>query len=337
MLIFLPHHISGRLCLRNESTAPDKHLCLKSEHGRREVSQILIDQLKGFLIYNGDLQKVGEIDGTDASKTDFCTGYNGAAAGIFLVARDGKTDIFDITGEKQATVPFAFENYDFNYRSGDTDLLYLSQENRRCAVYDLNNNTVSVLCDGIQYSQVTADASGKASATVPDVSSLTYRYGDYTVTGTVIASGPFSGYLAINLKGVVDPVPSTEISMTIRYIATSSMQNTETPTNVDVLNSPVSCTYRVGTTQVFRAPELNGFTFSGWEMNGKMVSDGRDKGLCTLEITGDMDGSTLVASYAAKDPEQPAPDYGTVIAIGMVSVTIALLALIYVLLQIRRY
>jgi hypothetical protein len=103
------------------------------------------DHLKGFLVYNGDLQKIGEIDCADASETNFCVGYNGVTAGLFLVARDGKTEIFDITGKKQATAPFEYSDYDFNYRSGDTGLLFLSKENLRCAVYDLNSHAVSVL------------------------------------------------------------------------------------------------------------------------------------------------------------------------------------------------
>ena len=161
--------------------------------------------------------------------------------------------------------------------------------------------------------------------------------GEYSLTATAITSGPFAGYIALNLAGVVDPPAPAEVTFTIRYIASSSMQNVAEPTNVDVLDSPVDTTCSLGSVQTYRAPDLNGFTFCGWFMDGKIVSDARDNMLCTITITQDMEGSTLVASYSADNPPQPEPDYGTEIAIGVLAVTLSIIALIFVMLQKRRY
>lgn len=199
------------------------------------------------------------------------------------------------------------------------------------------NNTLQVICDGSVYATVTTDVDGLATASLPELAILTFKVGDLTASAQEVAAGPYTGYIAINLSGVVQPVAPTEINLTIRYMASSSMQNTQPPTNVDVLDSPIHNTYAIGSTQILRAPELNGFTFSGWLLDGQMVSDTRDVRLCTLAITADMDGSTLVGSYSADDPEQPKPDYGTVIAIGALAVTLSIIALMFMIFQMRRY
>ncbi|MBQ6547942.1 MAG: hypothetical protein IJL79_03245, partial [Candidatus Methanomethylophilaceae archaeon] len=71
-------------------------------------------------------------------------------------------------------------------------------------------------------------------------------------------------------------------------------------------------------------------------MDGQLVSNTRDITQCTIAITAEMDGAELVASYSAEDPPQPVPDYGPTIAAGILSVTIALVALLYVIVQ-KRY
>ena len=80
-----------------------------------------------------------------------------------------------------------------------------------------------------------------------------------------------------------------------------------------------------------------GFSFSGWYLNGESISDKRNSYVCTFSVTDDLEGVEITASYSAETPEPPKEDIGTIVAIGMVSVTIALIALIYVILQIRRY
>ena len=72
-------------------------------------------------------------------------------------------------------------------------------------------------------------------------------------------------------------------------------------------------------------------------INGTSVSDTRDLHICNIRVTEDMDGATLLASYAADTPEPPKEKFGTTIAIGVLAVTIALIAMIYVVLQVRRY
>jgi len=197
--------------------------------------------------------------------------------------------------------------------------------------------TIQILCDGSLYTSAVTDQKGVATVSVPDVTALTYSFGGLTIVATPISGGAYDGFYAINLKDVIEPVGAKQVQITIRYIATSSLQNMELPTNVDVLNGPMDVILDVGLTQSFEAPSMDGFDFAGWYLNGESVSDPRNSHLCTFQVTDDMDGATLTASYSAVTPEPPKEDIGTIIAIGMVSVTIALIALIYVILQIRRY
>ena len=197
--------------------------------------------------------------------------------------------------------------------------------------------TIQVLCDGSVYTSAVSDQKGVMVVSVPDVATLSYMFGNLSVTASQIAGGAYDGYYAINLKEVIDPVGPKQVNVTVRYIATSSLQNTELPTNVDILNGPMDMVLDVGTTQTFEAPDVEGFNFSGWYLNGESVSDSRNVFLCSFSVTDDLEGAVVTASYSAETPEPPKEDIGTIIAIGMVSVTIALIALIYVILQIRRY
>ena len=197
--------------------------------------------------------------------------------------------------------------------------------------------TIQVLCDGSVYTSVVSDQKGVMVVSVPDVATLSYMFGNLSVTASPITGGAYDGYYAINLKEVIDPVGPKQVNVTVRYIATSSLQNTELPTNVDILNGPMGMVLDVGTTQTFEAPDVEGFNFSGWYLNGESVSDSRNVFLCSFSVTDDLEGAVVTASYSAETPEPPKEDIGTIIAIGMVSVTIALIALIYVILQIRRY
>jgi hypothetical protein len=197
--------------------------------------------------------------------------------------------------------------------------------------------TIQILYDGSVYTSAVSDQRGVMVVSVPDVAALSYMFGNLSVTASQIIGGAYDGYYAINLKDVIDPVGPKQINVTVRYIATSSLQNAELPTNIDILNGPMAMVLDVGATQTFEAPDVEGFTFSGWYLNGESVSDSRNRYLCSFSVTDDLEGAVVTASYSAETPEPPKEDIGTIIAIGMVSVTIALIALIYVILQIRRY
>ena len=201
----------------------------------------------------------------------------------------------------------------------------------------ISNTTVSAYFGEDLLCNITTGADGTANASLPDISNVTFKMGTYSVPGAIVASGPFKDYVAVNLYGVVEPPAATEVNLTIRYYATSSMQNSSTPTSIEIMDSPVHRTLTIGTTETFIAPELSGFAFAGWTLDGQMISSASNKRVCSLTVTEGMEGSTLAATYAALAPEPPAPDYGTVIAIGMVAVVIALIAFIFVLLHVRRY
>ena len=197
--------------------------------------------------------------------------------------------------------------------------------------------SIQIYCEEVNYATVVTDSNGKATATVPDIPEITYWMNGLAVTSAPVTSGAYVGCIGLNLKDVI-PSPASKIAtITIRYIATSSLQNEETPTNVDILSGPITVTLNVGDTAEYSAPDVEGFIFSGWFINGTNVSNNRDAHLCSFRVTEDMEGATLMASYSAEDPEPPEKDYSTVIAIGVLAVTLSIIALIFVLFQIRRY
>ena len=106
---------------------------------------------------------------------------------------------------------------------------------------------------------------------------------------------------------------------------------------MDILSGPFTVTLTVGETAEYTAPEVEGFMFGGWFINGISVSSARDLNVCVLRVTEDMDGSTLLASYAAEDPEPPKENLGPTIAIGILAFTIAAIALVFVMLTVKRY
>lgn len=201
----------------------------------------------------------------------------------------------------------------------------------------VTGQTIQVYCDGVEYSTVLTDSNGKASVTVPDVPGITYKMNSLAVTAAEVASGAYAGLTGLNLKDVIEPPGIKVVTVTLRYMATSSLQNEAEPTNIDIFAGPSTLELNVGETSTFTAPDVEGFTFAGWFINGEKVSDSRNLFLCNLEATEDMDGSTLMATYSADTPEPPKEKIGTTVAIGILAVTIAIIAMIYVILQIRRY
>ena len=225
--------------------------------------------------------------------------------------------------------------------SGMTQMVIVAYYNTDADQPDIGNTvggqTIQILCEGESYGTVVTDTNGKASTTIPDIPEITYRVNDLSVEAVAIAGGAYDGCNGLNLKNVIPSPGSKQATVTIRYIATSSLQNEATPTNVDILTGPTMVTLTVGENYDYTAPEVEGFTFAGWYINGTSVSGTRDAHVCNLRVTEDMDGSTLVASYAAESPEPPKENWGTTIAIGILAVTIAIIAMIYVILQVRRY
>ena len=213
---------------------------------------------------------------------------------------------------------------------------YNSSENTPTIDNVIGGQTVQVYCDDVEYSTILTDTNGKANITVPDVPGITFKMNTLAVIEAPVTSGAYVGCTGLNLKDVIDAPGLKVATIDLRYKAISSLQNETEPTSIDILPGSV-LELTVGETSTFTAPEIEGFTFSGWFINGAKVSDSRNLYLCNLSVTEDMDGSTLMASYAAETPEPPKEKIGTTVAIGILAVTIAIIAMIYVILQIRRY
>ncbi|NLL94820.1 MAG: hypothetical protein GX224_03575 [Thermoplasmatales archaeon] len=197
---------------------------------------------------------------------------------------------------------------------------------------------IDVYCNGAKSAGGISDSGGIITVTYPDVFDVVFKMGEFTLASAEIVSGIYNGFIGVNVYGAVPPEAAKTVDLTIRYVASSSMENQSAPTVVDILNpdpaSPLVKTLAVGDTETFSAPDVDGFRFSGWYLDGICVSTKRD---CKLTITEKMVGATLTASYGAVTPEPPPQDITTVLSVGLVSITIALLSLVYVILQVRRY
>lgn len=198
------------------------------------------------------------------------------------------------------------------------------------------NNTVpnislTVYCDGTQYAKVSTGSDGRATASLPLTAGLKYVYGDYTVTDRVSeASDPFDGFLSVNLYGLVDT--ETSVVVHARFMAVTAATEDQAPTSVDLI--PVQeISAKTGSEIRLEAPDMTGFRFSGWMLDGSLV--GTDA-VCTLPVTADMDGKAVVAAYSAEPEDSGSGIDPAALAVGMLGVVIAVLALAFVLLQTRR-
>ena len=254
-------------------------------------------------------------------------GWNGNVSDSFVISADNKYIKWNT--DRQIRV------------SGMTSIDVVTYFNSTADQPEIGNvvgaQTIQIYCEDVAYATVLTDTNGKATANIPDIPEISFRKDGLAVSSTAITTGAYAGCIGLNLKEVIPSPESSIATITIRYIATSSLQNETTPTNIDILSGPITSVLTVGETKDFTAPDVEGFTFSGWYINGTSVSNARDLHICNLRVTADMDGGTLVASYSANDPEPPKPDYGTVFAIGALAVTISIIALIFVILQVRRY
>ena len=261
------------------------------------------------------------------------------------------TDVFDIygwSGNVASSVSVTGVNIYISEFSGNTAtaakmvqrefITYYNESSDKPSTGDVvGGQTIQILCDGKAYQTIVTDENGKATVTVPDTTGLTLKYGSLTVTAAQITEGAYTGYYGINMKDVInDPFPK-DIKITVRYVATSSLQNVSEVKNVDVLNSPFDISVTVGEKKQFVAPDLDGFEFSGWFINGTKVSAANNIYYCELQVTEDMDNSVLTASYSAVTPDPPKGDVGPIIAAGILSVTLSMIALIIVIMQKRRY
>ena len=106
------------------------------------------DHRTGYLVYDVDLKQVCEIGSANAQKTAFCYDTENRATGVFLVSVRGRTDIFDVTGQKTASLPFGYEDTDRNYNVDGDPLIYFYRDSETCAVYDTSDRSVTVMPAG---------------------------------------------------------------------------------------------------------------------------------------------------------------------------------------------
>ena len=284
------------------------------------------------------------------AKLEFSYSVSGTSVLVDVLCQSSTT-VFNVYGRDGNVVDGIAITCDSMYignMSGDTVDAYSIVKKKFVTYYNPSSDipTIDNVTDGREITayfngsiigSATSDDNGIFVLTVPDSPDVSYRFGDLSVVPIEVSTGPYIGYESINLKDVIEPIGQKRVTVTIRYIATSSIQNTDLPTNVDILNSPMMMVWDVGSTQDLSAPVLSGFLFSGWFLNGEAMSGMHNPNLCSIVVTESLEGAVLTASYSAQTPEPPKENIGTTVSIGMVSVTIAILSLIYVILQVRRY
>jgi hypothetical protein len=140
----------------------------------------------------------------------------------------------------------------------------------------------------------------------------------------------YEGYYALNIYGAeTDSVP---VSFTVKYVAVSSLENTQ-PADVQtgIVEDQTVSGYS-GNSVTLTAPSISGFTFSGWMVDGTMVSSDTSY---SVDLTG-MDAKSVTAIYSAESASEDNSVDSTAVALGFAAVVVAILALAFVLLQGRR-
>ncbi len=98
-----------------------------------------------YRVYDSNLRQLSKIGGEDTTRTAFFSNDGAAANSIFLVAKDGKTEVFDITGKVVATISFDYEDYDLNNWMINDNLLYLYQKNGKRAIFNTSDYTYKIM------------------------------------------------------------------------------------------------------------------------------------------------------------------------------------------------
>jgi hypothetical protein len=194
--------------------------------------------------------------------------------------------------------------------------------------------SIKVYLDGSSYYTMNTGSDGTTSATLPigATDHLEYYYGKYSVTNTLtlMTGNIYEGYYALNIYGAeTDSVP---VSFTVKYVAVSSLENTQ-PADVQtgIVEDQTVSGYS-GNSVTLTAPSISGFTFSGWMVDGTMVSSDTSY---SVDLTG-MDAKSVTAIYSAESASEDNSVDSTAVALGFAAVVVAILALAFVLLQGRR-
>lgn len=206
----------------------------------------------------------------------------------------------------------------------------------------MTNKVVQVYYKDNLYTEFTFGDTATTVVSVP-ATDIKYVYETKQLVPEEQTDGAFLGYEAFNFNGYVNVgSDKTTVTVTIKYVASSSLENLDKSSTTEIVNpdpsKPMSNVITYGDTKTFVAPTIEGFTFSGWIYNGQLQNDGKVS--CNFTAEKSMgDNVTLYAVYGA-DTVTSTPDNGldkTIIAIGVITVVIALLIFVYVIFQSRRF
>lgn len=221
----------------------------------------------------------------------------------------------------------------------------LMYKDTTAGVTPLSGYIIDVYYKDEPFCKMTSDSNGVAKIKIPvDETNVKYYCNDYPIVAdsTPLPSGKYAGYYTFNIGDYVPKNVSRSITVTIEYYATSSIDNLSGATCKQIVYDdsayPTMTEITVGSQKTFIAPTLDGFDFAGWYFDGQYYSDS-DKKACSFTALGEMeDNVTLRAYYSAKTVEEP--DKGidsTVMIIGIIAIVVAVLALVYVVFQSKRF
>ena len=182
---------------------------------------------------------------------------------------------------------------------------------------------------GVEYTTFTSGADGLVTAKICD--QFKYKYNGLNISiGDAAVTNPWGADKQFNINGLSYVPEVKKLSISINYLAASSLKNIADAT---MLNENVdNVVIYNGESKTFVAPELDGFKFAGWVYNGTVTED---KSITISVKDLDSDGAAkLSAIYSAISESEPEEKIdSTTLIIGIAAVVIALIAVIYAVIQ----
>ena len=153
----------------------------------------------------------------------------------------------------------------------------------------------------------------------------------YKCNGVFVSNSISSGVNTVDIHDAIAVAPVKVTKYTVNYFATDVNANANDSDHVACSMIMDTQTFNVGSNVKINAPEVNGYKFVGWMMDGKIVSTDAEY---TLDVTTNPTEkvNAIYEQYLVSEPKDDGIDSTTLI-IGIAAVVIALIAVIYAVIQ----
>ena len=174
---------------------------------------------------------------------------------------------------------------------------------------------------------VKANAIGVAKFKTENIDGKTVYY----KCNGVFVSGTISSVNTVNIHDAIAVAPVKVTKYTVNYFATDVNANASDSDHTAYSMIMAPQIVNVGSDVKINAPEVSGYKFVGWMMDGKIVSADAEY---TLNVTTNPSEkvNAIYEQHLVSEPKDSGIDSTTLI-IGIAAVVIALIAVIYAVIQ----